>query len=85
MLMAQFRAAKYYIKFKVNVDWNCNWYFYFQSVFVEEKHRRKGAFTALFNYIDAMAKKKNSPSLRLYVESTNEVAKKTYVKLGMKR
>jgi GNAT superfamily N-acetyltransferase len=64
-------------------DWrNCN-VWWFQSVYVVPKFRRKGVFREMYSGIRSLAEKEGIAGLRLYVETKNERAKKTYESLGM--
>ena len=64
-------------------DWrNCN-VWWFQSVYVVPQFRRKGVFREMYSSIRSLAEKEGIAGLRLYVETKNERAKKTYESLGM--
>lgn len=64
-------------------DWrNCN-VWWFQSVFVIPEFRRQGIFRMMYNHIRGLAKENNIAGLRLYVETKNDRAQKTYEALGM--
>ena len=64
-------------------DWrNCNVWWY-QSVYVIPEYRRKGVFRKMYAFIKRLAEEKDIAGLRLYVESRNSVARKTYESLGM--
>ena len=64
-------------------DWrNCN-VWWFQSVYVMPDYRRKGIFTKMYNYIKDLSGKLGIAGLRLYVETKNHTARKTYETLGM--
>ncbi len=66
-------------------DWrNCNM-LYIQSVFVKPPQRGNGLFSQMYHRVIELAKKENAMYVRLYVETENEVAQRTYEKLGMKR
>lgn len=54
-----------------------------QSVYVSDKHRRKGIFSALFDKILEKAKKNGVEKIQLCVCKDNERAKKAYYKVGM--
>jgi ribosomal protein S18 acetylase RimI-like enzyme len=65
-------------------DWRNGWFWWIQSVYVREDYRRAGVFRQLYQHIQNSAI--DDPlviGLRLYVESHNERAKKTYRSLGM--
>ncbi len=64
-------------------DWrNCN-VWWFQSVYVKPEFRRKGVFRKMYEHIKQLAEEQNIAGLRLYVESKNTRAQKTYEALGM--
>jgi GNAT superfamily N-acetyltransferase len=64
-------------------DWrNCN-VWWFQSVFVIPEYRRKGIFRKMYNHIKKLAEEQDIAGLRLYVETKNATAQKTYEALGM--
>jgi GNAT superfamily N-acetyltransferase len=64
-------------------DWrNCN-VWWFQSVYVIPGFRRKGVFRKMYTFIRNLAEEQGIAGLRLYVESRNLNARKTYEALGM--
>lgn len=64
-------------------DWrNCN-VWWFQSVYVVPEYRRQGIFRKMYTFIKAKAIEEGAAGLRLYVETKNIRAKKTYEALGM--
>jgi GNAT superfamily N-acetyltransferase len=64
-------------------DWrNCN-VWWFQSVFVVPEFRRHGIFRKMYNYIRQLSEEQDIGGLRLYVETSNLKAQKTYKALGM--
>jgi len=64
-------------------DWrNCN-VWWFQSVYVIPEYRRKGVFRKMYNHIKVLAAEQDIAGLRLYVETKNSRAQKTYEALGM--
>jgi GNAT superfamily N-acetyltransferase len=64
-------------------DWrNCN-VWWFQSVYVIPSYRRMGIFRQMYSYVKNEAMKQNIAGLRLYVESNNVPARKTYEAMGM--
>ena len=65
-------------------DWRNTNVWWFQSVYVLPAFRRKGIFRSMYSHIKNEADKQNVAGLRLYVESNNSRAKKTYEALGMK-
>jgi GNAT superfamily N-acetyltransferase len=64
-------------------DWRNSNVWWFQSVYVLQEHRRKGIFRNMYALIKREALNNNIAGLRLYVESNNERARKTYEALGM--
>ena len=64
-------------------DWrNCE-VWWFQSVYVIPGMRRKGIFRLMYEHIKQEAEKQGIAGLRLYVETNNSGAQKTYESLGM--
>ncbi|HBE43114.1 MAG TPA: GNAT family N-acetyltransferase [Bacteroidales bacterium] len=64
-------------------DWrNCN-VWWFQSVYVMPEYRRKGIFRKMYTHIRDKATGLDIAGLRLYVETANKRAMKTYESLGM--
>jgi ribosomal protein S18 acetylase RimI-like enzyme len=64
-------------------DWrNCS-VWWFQSVYVVPEFRRQGIFRKMYNHIRDLAVKQDIAGLRLYVETKNLRAQKTYQALGM--
>jgi len=64
-------------------DWRNTNVWWFQSVYVLPEYRRSGIFRKMYTFIKDEAEKNNVAGLRLYVESNNERARKTYEALGM--
>ncbi len=64
-------------------DWRNTYVWWFQSVYVRTSHRRRGIFSSMYRHIRHEADKKGIAGLRLYVESNNLNACKTYESLGM--
>jgi GNAT superfamily N-acetyltransferase len=65
-------------------DWRNTNVWWFQSVYVLPSHRRKGIFRLMYLSIKNEADKQGVAGLRLYVETNNSAAQKTYMALGMK-
>ena len=65
-------------------DWRNKNVWWFQSVYVLPSFRRKGIFRSMYSYIKEEAEKEDAAGLRLYVETTNFAAQKTYESLGMR-
>ncbi len=65
-------------------DWRNGVIWWIQSVYVDANHRRKGIYTALYENVRRWAAEAGDVSaFRLYVEKDNQVAQKTYQRLGM--
>ena len=65
-------------------DWRNGNLWWIQSVYVPEKYRRRGVFSALYQHLESMAESDPGVAgIRLYVEKENTHAKKTYLSLGM--
>ena len=65
-------------------DWRNGDWWWIQSVYVAEAHRRQGVFAALYRHVETLAG--DTPGvvgLRLYVERENGSAQRTYAALGM--
>jgi GNAT superfamily N-acetyltransferase len=64
-------------------DWRNTNVWWFQSVYVLPPYRRTGIFRSMYSHIKNEADKQGIAGLRLYVESNNSRAQKTYESLGM--
>jgi GNAT superfamily N-acetyltransferase len=64
-------------------DWRNSDVWWFQSVYVIPGMRRKGVFRSMYEHIKNEAEKLGIAGLRLYVETNNSGAQKTYESLGM--
>ena len=65
-------------------DWRNGEWWWIQSVYVPEVHRRQGVFAALYRHVEQQARDTGGVvGLRLYVERDNENAQRTYRALGM--
>lgn len=64
-------------------DWRNTDVWWFQSVYVIPPYRRKGIFRMMYSYVKQEAERQNIAGLRLYVESNNDPARKTYEAMGM--
>ncbi len=64
-------------------DWRNSDVWWFQSVYVKKEYRRKGIFRLMYSYIRGEAEANGIAGLRLYVETNNIVAQKTYESMGM--
>ena len=66
-------------------DWRCGDFFWIQSVYVTACARRGGVFRAMYEAVVARAREARAVGVRLYVETENERAQRTYAGLGMER
>ena len=65
-------------------DWRNGWFFWIQSVFVDEEYRRQGVYRSMHNEVINRCKtSKDCCGIRLYVEKDNINAQKVYKNLGM--
>lgn len=64
-------------------DWNNEWYWWIQSVYVIPEFRRKGVYKAMYQNVKDAAKANNVSQIRLYVDKTNVSAQKVYQNIGM--
>ncbi|MFA8341778.1 MAG: N-acetyltransferase family protein [Rhodothermaceae bacterium] len=66
-------------------DWRNGIFWWIQSVYVEEKFRRKGIYSKMYQWVKEQVEKEEGVfGFRLYVEKENIAAQKTYEALGMK-
>ena len=66
-------------------DWRNGDWWWIQSVYVPEEHRRSGVFAALYRHVEHLAREAPGViGLRLYVERENTIAQRTYEALGMR-
>ena len=66
-------------------DWRDGWWWWIQSVFVDNEFRRRGVYRALYAHVLALAEADPEVrGIRLYVERENVNARRTYEFLGMK-
>ena len=65
-------------------DWRNGRIWWIQSVYVRPRHRRRGVYRALHEFVRARARSIGGVvGLRLYVERDNAAAQRTYAALGM--
>ena len=64
-------------------DWRNSEVWWFQSVYVLPEWRRKGIFRAMYLHVKHEAEIQGVAGLRLYVETNNSSAQRTYEALGM--
>ena len=65
-------------------DWRDAWFWWIQSVFVAPWARRRGVYAALHEDVRRAARSSGDVcGLRLYVDSDNAAAMRTYERLGM--
>lgn len=66
-------------------DWRNGDFWWIQSVYVDSAARRGGVFRALYAAVAQRAAEAGAVGLRLYVETGNQRAQRTYEGLGMQR
>ena len=66
-------------------DWRAGDFWWIQSVYVVESARREGVFRLLYEAVKQRAQDAGAVGLRLYVETENDRAQRTYAGLGMER
>lgn len=65
-------------------DWRNGTVLWIQSVYILPEFRRKGVYSNMYKHIkNLVLKDENLNGIRLYADKDNEVAHKTYLKLGM--
>jgi ribosomal protein S18 acetylase RimI-like enzyme len=65
-------------------DWRNATFWWIQSVYVKKEFRKQGVFRSLYQYVESLARSRGDVcGLRLYVETQNDHAQKTYEALGM--
>ncbi len=65
-------------------DWRNGTVLWIHSVYVRPQFRSQGVYRALYQHLKAMvSESRDLRGLRLYVDKTNEAAKKVYLALGM--
>ena len=64
-------------------DWNCCWYWWIQSVYVQPSFRARGIYKAMYGRVLELAKAAGVSQIRLYVDKDNSPAQVVYKKLGM--
>lgn len=66
-------------------DWHAKWYWWIQSLYIDEAWRGKGAYSALWAHVVEAARKAHDVrAVRLYVEKENDKALRAYRGHGMK-
>lgn len=66
-------------------DWRCGDFYWIQSVYVVAEARRGGVFRTMYDAVAERARAAGAVGIRLYVETENERAQRTYAGLGMER
>lgn len=64
-------------------DWRNGRFYWIQSVFVLPQYRQRGAFKAMYAYVEELGRTQGC-GVRLYVHSDNQAGINTYERLGMK-
>ena len=64
-------------------DWNNEWYWWVQSVYVVPGYRGKGIYRAMYARVRELAARDGVSQIRLYVDKMNSRARRVYERLGM--
>lgn len=64
-------------------DWNNEWYWWIQSVYVMPEFRKRGVYRAMYSTLKKVANENHVSQIRLYVDKTNLSAQRVYQRLGM--
>lgn len=65
-------------------DWRNSTFCWIQSVYIKPEYRRKGVYSSLYQHVQKMVEQDaDICGYRLYVETDNVAAQKTYEALGM--
>ena len=64
-------------------DWNNQWYWWIQSVYVMPEYRKKGVYKAMYATLKDIAQENGVSQIRLYADRTNLSAQQVYQRLGM--
>ncbi len=64
-------------------DWRNSWWWWIQSLYVQENFRRHHLFSRMYDRIREMAAKDAAAGIRLYVDQHNRGARTVYDKCGM--
>ena len=65
-------------------DWRNSFFWWIQSVYIKQDHRKRGVYRALNEEVLSLAKNNgNICGIRLYVDRDNTIAQRVYHNLGM--
>jgi ribosomal protein S18 acetylase RimI-like enzyme len=64
-------------------DWNNQWYWWIQSVYVMPEYRNQGIYRAMYATLKDMARENGVSQIRLYADKSNVSAQYVYKRLGM--
>ena len=64
-------------------DWNNQWYWWIQSVYVMPEYRNQGIYRAMYTTLKDMARENGVSQIRLYADKSNVSAQHVYKRLGM--
>ena len=65
-------------------DWNNQWYWWIQSVYVMPEYRKKGVYKAMYATLKDIAQENGVSQIRLYADRINISAQQVYQRLGMR-
>jgi ribosomal protein S18 acetylase RimI-like enzyme len=65
-------------------DWRDGWFWWIQSVYVDEDFRGQSVFSSLYRHLESLAQADPDVcGIRLYVDCDNHIAQSVYLALGM--
>jgi len=65
-------------------DWRDGWFWWIQSVYVDERYRGRQVFSKLYGHLESLAQRDvDVIGIRLYVDHDNHIAQEVYQALGM--
>jgi GNAT superfamily N-acetyltransferase len=64
-------------------DWRNAYFWWLQNVYIMERARGTGVFTAIYNHLETLAQDEGACGMRLYVARANTGAQASYYRVGM--
>lgn len=66
-------------------DWRNGYFWWLQSLYVDQRYRQQGVFRQLYDYVDGQARENAEKvcGFRLYVERKNHSAHQAYAHMGL--
>lgn len=63
-------------------DWRDGWIWWIGSLFVDPPFRQQGIFTIMLDHLGQLAAAKQVRAIRLYMDTSNELARQVYLRSG---